>query len=81
MIQDEVKNKVQQEKVSCITKAAALTGDLEAQDLVAVSINDTKPVHFLCIACTSLRWMEKRKKVFNRESNKNVSMAFLQWNR
>jgi hypothetical protein len=63
------------------TKAAALTGDLEAQALVAVSINDTKPVHFLCIACTSLRRMEKRKKVFNRESNKNVSMAFLQWDR
>jgi len=77
VIQDEVKNKVQQEKVRGTTKAAVLTGDPEAPDLVAFSVYDTKPVHFLSMACTGLKWIEKRKKVFDRESNKNVSMAFL----
>jgi hypothetical protein len=30
------------------------------------------------MACTGLKWIEKRRKGFDRESNKNVSMAFLQ---
>jgi hypothetical protein len=29
------------------------------------------------MACTGLKWIEKRKKVFERESSTNVSMAFL----
>ncbi len=46
-------------------------------DLVAFSVYDTKPVHFLSMACTGLKWIEKRKKVFDRETGTNVSMAFL----
>jgi len=74
---DVKKNYKQQKKVRGTTKAAVLTGDPEAPDLVAFSVFDTKPVHFLSMACTGLKWIEKRKKVFDRESNKNVSMAFL----
>ncbi len=55
-----------------------LTDDPEIQDLVAFSVYDSKPVHFLSMACTGLKWIEKRKKVFKRESSTNVSMAFLQ---
>ncbi len=29
------------------------------------------------MACTGLKWIEKRKKVFDRETGTNVSMAFL----
>jgi hypothetical protein len=45
--------------------------------IYAFSVCDTKPIHFLSMACTGLKWIEKRREVFNRESNKNVSMAFL----
>jgi len=56
------------------TKAAMLTNDSEIKDLVAFSVYDTKPVHFLSMACTSgLKWIEKRKKVFDKDG-----MAFLQ---
>jgi hypothetical protein len=55
VIQEEVKNKKQQEKVRGTTKAAVLTGDPENPDLVAFSVYDTKPVHFLSMACTGLK--------------------------
>jgi hypothetical protein len=29
------------------------------------------------MACTCLKWIEKRKKVFKKETSSNVSMAFL----
>jgi hypothetical protein len=44
---------------------------------VAFSVYDTKPVQFLSVACTGLKWFEKRKKVFKKETSSNVSMAFL----
>jgi hypothetical protein len=77
VIQEEPKRKTQQDQMRGTTKAAVLTDDPEIQDLVAFSVYDTKPVHFLSMACTGLKWIEKRKKVFERESSTNVSMAFL----
>jgi hypothetical protein len=62
VIQDEVKNKKQQEKVWGTTKAAVLTGDPEAPDLVAFSVYDTKPVHFLSMACKASSGLRKEKR-------------------
>jgi hypothetical protein len=77
VIQEEPKKKSAQDTMRGTTKAAVLTGDPEVPDLVAFSVYDTKPVHFLSMACTGLKWIEKRKKVFNSKGSKNVSMAFL----
>jgi hypothetical protein len=77
VIQEEVKNKKEQEKIRGTPKAAVLTDDLECPQMVAFSVYDTKPVHFLSMACTGLKWIEKKKKVFDKSVNKNVAMSFL----
>ena len=77
VIQEEPKRKTQQDQLRGTTKAAVLTNDPDIPDLVAFSVYDTKPVHFLSMACTGLKWIEKRKKVFDKETGANVSMAFL----
>lgn len=77
VIQEEVKNKKEQEKIRGTTKAAVLTDDPECPQMVAFSVYDTKPVHFLSMACTGLKWIEKKKKVFDKSVNKNVAMSFL----
>ena len=50
-------------------KAAVLEGvpDMEHNKLVAVSIYDTKPVHFLSTCCTEIKWMEKTRKTWDKE--------------
>jgi hypothetical protein len=77
VIQEEVKNKKEQEKIRGTTKAAVLTDDPECPQMVAFSVYDTKPVHFLSMSCTGLKWIEKKKKVFDKSVNKNVAMSFL----
>ena len=37
--------------------------------MVAVSIYDTKPVHFLSMCCTEINWMEKTRKTWDKESS------------
>jgi hypothetical protein len=41
------------------TKAAVVTDDPEVPELFAFSVYDAKPVHFLSMACTGLKWIEK----------------------
>ena len=36
-------------------------------DLCAVSIYDTKPVHFLTMCNTAIKWIVKKKRVYNKE--------------
>ncbi len=45
--------------------------------LVAFSVYDTKPVHFLSSAATSLKWRSKKKKVYDSSTNKVVEIYFL----
>jgi hypothetical protein len=77
VIQEEPKKKTQQDQMRGTTKAVVLTDNPKIQDFVAFSVYDTKTVQFLSMACTSLKWIEKRKKVFKKETSSNVSMAFL----
>jgi len=59
VIQEEPKRKSDQDKMRGTTKAAVLTDDPEVLELVAFSVYDTKPMHFLSMACTALKWIEK----------------------
>ena len=77
VLQEEQKNSKEQEKVRGATKAAVLEGDPECPNLVAFSVYDTKPVHFLSMSCTSLKWREKERRVFDQGECRNIIMKFL----
>jgi hypothetical protein len=59
VLQEEKTNKRDQMKVRQTVKAAILKGDPDCPDLVATSVYDTKPVHFLSMSCSSIRWIIK----------------------
>ena len=52
VLQEEITNKTEQEKVRGTVIAAELVGDASCQSLLAVSVYNTKPVHFLTM-CTN----------------------------
>ena len=54
VIQEEVQNRVEQEKVRGTVIAAELVGDPTCPSLLAVSVYDTKPVHFLIMAAEKI---------------------------
>jgi len=58
-------------------KAAVLIGDPACPNLVAASVYDTKPVHFLSTVCESIRWIEKERLVFNADTGKTEMIKFL----
>lgn len=80
VVQEEEKNWVKQLVARGTIKAAVLMGDSECPDLVASSVYDTKPVHFLSMACTELKWMKQEKEVYNVEMGEIETLEFLQMN-
>jgi Transposase IS4 len=80
VLQEEVKTRSDQIKVRGTVKAAILDGDHLCPCLVATSVYDTKPVHFLSMSCTSIAWIVKERNVFNIESGGVESMRFLRLN-
>jgi hypothetical protein len=70
VLQEELKNAKEAEKVRGLTKAAVLEGDAECPNLVAFSVYDTKLVHFLSMSCSELKWIEKVKLVFNKKEGR-----------
>lgn len=57
VIQAEFGSKGDTECARNTTKGAVLIGYLECKTLVAFSVYDTNPVHFLSIACEHLKWV------------------------
>jgi hypothetical protein len=58
-------------------KAAVLLGDMQCPALLATSVYDTKPVHFLSTVCEKIKWMVKERQVFNVDTRKMETMRFL----
>ena len=58
-------------------KAAVLKEDTKVKDMVAFSVYDTKPVHFLSTAARSLKWMRKKRKVYDSNLGQMVEIEFL----
>ena len=58
-------------------KAAVLRGNPNCPNLVATSVYDTKPVHFLSMVCQSIKWVVLTRLVFNLETMKEEKMLFL----
>ena len=61
--QEEIKNKQQQNAVRGTVKAAVLEGDDQCKNLIASSVYDTKPVHYLSMVCSELKWKVNEKSV------------------
>jgi hypothetical protein len=80
VLQEEVKNRKAQISVRGTVKAAVLTGDPECPDLVATSVYDTKPVHFLSMICSEIKWIAKERSVFNVDTGMMETMRFLRLN-
>jgi hypothetical protein len=57
-------------------KAAVLEGDPDCPNLVAVSVYDTKPVHFITMVSECIEWVTKSRKVWNAKLFK----LWFQWN-
>ena len=80
VIQQEVLNRKRQLQVRGTVKAAVLLGDPQCPNLVASSIYDTKPVHFLSMVCTEVKWVLKLKKVYNVDTGQIESLKYLRMN-
>jgi len=62
------------------TKAAVLIGDSECPNLVAVSVYDTKPAHFLTMAAGSIEWTTNKRKVWHKGQRKLTKVDYLRLN-
>ena len=80
VLQEEAKNKGSQMAVRGTVKAAVLLGDRNCPNLVAVSVYDTKPVHFLSMICESIKWVEKSRQVYDPAEEKMVALGFMRLN-
>jgi Transposase IS4 len=80
VLQEDAKNKKAQLAVRGTVKAAELVGDHECPGLLAVSVYDTKPVHFLSMASESIKWILKERAVYDPKREKNVPLKFLRLN-
>jgi hypothetical protein len=77
IIQEAITNKKEQMKVRGTVKAAVLVGDVECPNVVATSVYDTKPVHFLSSVCESIKWIIKERLVFNVDTGRTEVLKFL----
>ena len=80
VVQDEMKSRAAQIKVRGTVKAAVLEGDPGCPNLVASSIYDTKPVHYLSMICKGLFWICISKAVFNVDTGRYEALRFLRLN-
>lgn len=78
--QQEAKTREEQLAVRGTVKAAVLKNDPKCIDLVASSVYDTKPVHYLSMVAKEIKWVEVSKNVYNVDSGITEKMKFLRMN-
>ena len=61
--QEEAKSRAAQIHVRGTVKAAVLEGDPDCTNLVASSVYDAKPVHYLSMVYNEIRWVEVEKNI------------------
>ena len=79
IVQHEVTGRANINAVKGTVKAALLEGcpGLATSPLVAVSVYDTKPVHFLSMCCTGISWIEKTRDTWDDASQMMRKGTFL----
>jgi len=80
IFQEEVKNPKEVQQVRGTVKVAVLKGDPGCPDLIAASVYDTKPVHFMSMAAELIQWVRKQRLVFNPDTGSMETMRFLRLN-
>ena len=70
VVQAEVTGKERINAVKGTVKTAVLENcsPLESCPLVAASVYDTKPVHFLSMCCEAIKWIEKTRQTWDKAS-------------
>ena len=76
VLQDEVQNRTEQDKVRGTVLAAELKGDPKCPSLLTLSVYDTKPVHFLIMYAEKIFWDENKREVYDRETGKMKDIIF-----
>jgi len=76
VLQEFQKNAKEADKVRGTIKAAVLD-DPECPAIVCMSYYDAKDVYFMSTSATEIKWVEKERRVYNKETQKVVSMKFL----
>jgi len=79
-MQEQVKSENDIFSVRGTVRAAVLEGDNELPELVAMSVYDNKPVHFLSMTCQSVKWIEKTRSVWNNIKREMTDITFLRIN-
>jgi hypothetical protein len=80
IIQEEVKDRNKQIAVRGTVKAAHLQGDNVVKFLLASSVYDTKPVHYLSMVSVKLEWVVVENKFYNVDTQKTEYIRFLRFN-
>ena len=74
--QKEVTSKVELAKVRNTVKVAILKGDSVCQNLICVSLYDSKPVYLLTNACGEVKWIRKIRKVYSTKHQRYTTICF-----
>ena len=78
--QEEVKTRTAISQVRGRVKVAKLEGDDTCPHLIASSIYDTKPVHYLSMVSDKIEWVVKEKPVYNVNTGRTEQLRFLRLN-
>ena len=74
--QKEVTSKAELAKVRNTVKVAILKGDSVCQNLICVSLYDSKPVYLLTNACLEVKWIRKIRKVYSTQHQRYTTICF-----
>ena len=80
IMQQELQNKADQEKVRGTILAAGLVDNSKCPSMIAVSVYDTKPVHFLYIKSDSIKGEDKSRAVYDISIVQMSTMELLRLN-
>ena len=58
-------------------KAAVLEGDEGCPNLIASSVYDSKPVHYLSMISEEVKWIEKERVIYNIDMDEVEHIKFL----
>ena len=80
VIQKVEKNAKAALALSGTTKAAVLNNCEDCPNLLAVSVYDTKPVHILSMVSGSVKWIQKKRKIWDARHKEARLIGFLRLN-
>ena len=65
VLQEKEKNHIAQQSAQSTVKVAVLEGDPVCTNIIASSVYDTNPVHYLSMVYELIQWVDKENMVYN----------------